>query len=117
MVSGRILNWRDAYVARHGEAEYPPLDTAISVARTLRLEDGAGQRDYMDGDKLRLYRALSRAPFPKSYVGKVFLTAFLGTHVPLLALLAHFVRLRRFGWAGALRILSVTIPATLGGRL
>ena len=71
----------------------------------------------MGEDQLRLYRALSRAPFPKSYVGKVFLTAFLGTHVPLLALLAHFVSLRRFGWAGALRILSVTIPATLGGRL
>jgi len=54
---------------------------------------------------------LSRAPFPKSYVGKVFFTAFLGTHVPLLALLVYFVRRRHF----ALRILSVTVPATLGG--
>ena len=66
-------------------------------------------------DQLRLYRALSRAPFPKSYVGKVFFTAFLGTHVPLLALLFYFVRRRRFGLGGALRILSVTVPATLGG--
>ena len=41
----------------------------------------------MGDDQLRLYRTLSRAPFPKSYVGKVFLTAFFGTHVPLLALL------------------------------
>jgi diguanylate cyclase (GGDEF)-like protein len=69
----------------------------------------------MDDEQLRLYRTLSRAPFAKSYVGKVFLTAFLGTHVPLLALLAYFVRYRHFGLAGALRILSVTVPATLGG--
>src|SRR4028119_1338877 len=69
----------------------------------------------MGRDELRLYRALSRAPFPKSYLGKVFLTAFLGTHVPLLALLAYLVRLRRFGVGASLRILSVTVPATLGG--
>jgi diguanylate cyclase (GGDEF)-like protein len=69
----------------------------------------------MGDDQLRLYRTLSRAPFPKSYVGKVFLTAFCGTHLPLLALLIYFVRHRRFGLEGALRILSVTVPATLGG--
>src|ERR687894_315273 len=69
----------------------------------------------MGDDQLRLYRTLSRAPFPKSYVGKVLLTAFFGTHVPLLALLVYFVRDRRFGLGGALRILSVTVPATLGG--
>ena len=69
----------------------------------------------MDNDKLRLYRALSRAPYPKSYVGKIFLTAFLGTHLPLLALLVYFERRRRFGLRSALRILSVTVPATLGG--
>jgi len=69
----------------------------------------------MGEDQLKLYRALSRAPFPKSYVGKVFFTAFLGTHVPLLALLFYFVRRRHFGWVGALRILSVTVPATVGG--
>jgi len=69
----------------------------------------------MGDDQLRLYRTLSRAPFPKSYVGKVFLTAFLGTHVPLLTLLVYFARHRRSGPGGALRILSVTAPATLGG--
>lgn len=69
----------------------------------------------MGRDELRLYRALSRAPFPKSYLGKVFLTAFLGTHVPLLAQLTYLVRLRRFGVGASLRILSVTVPATLGG--
>jgi len=39
----------------------------------------------------------------------------LGTHVPLLALLAYLVRFRRFGVGASLRILSVTVPATLGG--
>src|SRR5215213_2234478 len=69
----------------------------------------------MGEDELRLYRALSRAPFPKSYLGKVFLAAFLGTHVPLLALLAYLVRYRSFGVRDTLRILLVTVPATLGG--
>jgi hypothetical protein len=44
----------------------------------------------MGDDQLRLYRILSRALFPKSYVGKVILTAFFGTHVPLLALIVYF---------------------------
>lgn len=66
----------------------------------------------MDEDQLRLYRMLSWAPFPRSYVGKVFLSAFLGTHVPLLALLGYFVRRRRFTASGAFRVLSVTVPAT-----
>jgi hypothetical protein len=69
----------------------------------------------MDEDRLRLYRMLSRAPFPKSYVGKVFLSAFLGTHVPLLALLVYLVHRRRFATSGALRITSVTVPATAVG--
>ena len=69
----------------------------------------------MDKDQLKLFRALSRAPFPNSYVGTVFLTAFIGTHVPLVALLVYFVRRRRFAIGGVLRILSVTVPATLGG--
>ena len=69
----------------------------------------------MSNEELRLYRALSRAPFPRSYLGKVFLAAFLGTHVPLLALLAYLVRFRSFGVRDTMRILSVTVPATLGG--
>ena len=64
---------------------------------------------------LRLYAALSQAPFPKSYLGKVFLMAFLGTHAPLLALLAYRMRYRAFGSRAMVRILSVTVPATLGG--
>ena len=58
----------------------------------------------MAANKLRLYRALARAPFTKRYVGKVLPTAFLGTHVPLLALLVYLVRRRRFALAGVLCI-------------
>lgn len=71
----------------------------------------------MGDEQLRLYRILSRTPFPKSYVGKVFLTAFFGTHLPLLSLLFYFVRDRRFGFGGTMRILSVSVPATLGGTV
>jgi predicted signal transduction protein with EAL and GGDEF domain len=69
----------------------------------------------MGEDQLGPYRALSRAPYPKSYVGKVFLTPFLGTHVPLLALLVYFVRCR-FALEDARCVLSATVPATLAGR-
>jgi len=57
----------------------------------------------MGEDQLRLYSILSRAPFPKSYVGKVFLTAFFGTHVPLLALLVYFVRRPSRYWSASSR--------------
>ena len=70
----------------------------------------------MSEDQLRLYRALSRAPLPKSYLGKVFLMAFLGLHVPLLALLIYVLRNRNFGLRASLRILSVTVPATTSSR-
>jgi hypothetical protein len=51
-------------------------------------------------EQLSLYRILSRARFPKHFVGKVFLTAFFGTTLPLLALLVCFARHRRFGQGG-----------------
>ena len=69
----------------------------------------------MGKDGLRLYSALSRAPFPKSYPGKVFLAAFLGTHIPLLALVAHLVRDPSVASRERARILAVALAATLGG--
>ena len=38
-----------------------------------------------------------------------------GSYVPLLALLAYLVHFRHFGLRATLRILSVTVPATLVG--
>jgi diguanylate cyclase (GGDEF)-like protein len=69
----------------------------------------------MGKDQLKLYSALSRASFPKSYAGKVLLSAFLGTHVPLLALIAHLVRDPRIGFKDKIRILAVALAATLVG--
>jgi diguanylate cyclase (GGDEF)-like protein len=69
----------------------------------------------MEKDGLGLYAALSRAPFPKSYPAKVLFLAFLGTHVPLLALIAHLVGDPRLGPRDKARVLAVALLATLGG--
>jgi diguanylate cyclase (GGDEF)-like protein len=75
-------------------------------------EEGSGTGN----EDLKLYATLSRAPFPKSYLGKVFLAAFLGTHVPLLSLVVYLARdPRRIGSRATVRILSVALLATLGG--
>ncbi len=41
------------------------------------------------GLRLRAYALLSRSLFPRSYLGKVLLAAFVGTHIPLLALVLY----------------------------
>ena len=69
----------------------------------------------MRRDGLGLYTALSRAPFPKSYPGKVFFSAFLGTHAPLLALIAHLARDPRLRPREKARVLAVALLATLAG--
>ena len=51
---------------------------------------------------------------PEELRGKGLLAAFLGTHVSLLALLVYFVRRCRLALGSALRVPSVTVPATLG---
>jgi diguanylate cyclase (GGDEF)-like protein len=71
--------------------------------------------DRVGRDKLGLYSALSRAPFPKSYPGKVLLPAFLGTHAPLLALVAHLAHDPRTGSGDKTRILAIALAATAGG--
>jgi diguanylate cyclase (GGDEF)-like protein len=75
-------------------------------------EEGSGTGN----EDLKLYATLSRAPFPKSYLGRVFLAAFLGTHVPLLSLVVYLARdPRRIGSRATGRILSVALLATLSG--
>ena len=66
--------------------------------------------------KLSLYRALSRLPRPRTYLGKFLLTAFLGVHVPLIAVVCY-VTARSQQWEGALPILLVALAATLVGTL
>ena len=63
---------------------------------------------------LQLYARLSALPRPKSYIGKIFLVAFAGTHVPLLSAVLYPAfsspEIDR-----ALPILFVTLGATLVG--
>lgn len=65
-------------------------------------------------DALRIYRALSQLPAPRSYTGKIFLVAFLGTHIPLLTAVGY-TALSSLAWAQAWPILKVTLGATLVG--
>jgi signal transduction histidine kinase len=67
-------------------------------------------------DKLNIYRFLSRFRWPQSYLGKFLLTAFLGVHVPLIALVAY-VATSTYDWGTALPVLIVAVVATLLGTL
>lgn len=69
----------------------------------------------MDDKGLHVYAFLSRLPFPKSYLGKIFLAAFLGTHVPLIALVLYFILFSPVGFGPMLGIFAVIILATILG--
>jgi diguanylate cyclase (GGDEF)-like protein len=65
---------------------------------------------------LYLYSSLDRFKFLKnSYIAKIMMVAFLGTHIPLLTLLFSFVISHSFSWAMTLQVLSITLVATLVG--
>ncbi|WP_066345697.1 hypothetical protein [Geminocystis sp. NIES-3708] len=53
--------------------------------------------------QLKLYTLLSQLKFPKSYLGKIMLVAFLGTHIPLLSLFFY-----------AIAVTSLTTDAKIG---
>ncbi len=52
---------------------------------------------------------------PRSYIGKILLVAFLGTHIPLLTLLAHFIISNSLSTSATTRALAVALVATLAG--
>lgn len=65
---------------------------------------------------LNVYSMLSRLrPLQKTYQGKIMAVAFLGTHVPLLALLGYFVVVTSLNYYMALRVLAIALVATLAG--
>ncbi len=67
---------------------------------------------------MRAYTLLSRALFPKSYLGKIMLGAFVGIPIPLLALVLYLFLIARIDLAEALPTLAVVLVATvLGGAL
>ncbi len=65
---------------------------------------------------LRLYRAIGRIPgLQRSFKAKVLTIAFLGTHVPLLTILAYFIVQNAATQAMAIQVLLVALLATLIG--
>lgn len=68
--------------------------------------------------KLGLYGFLARfRVLKRSYIAKIMAVAFLGTHVPLLVLLLSFVLSPTYTWEMTLRVLIITLLATLGGTV
>ncbi len=55
------------------------------------MADDRSNPPSMSGSGLRIYALLARLPLAKSYSGKIMLSAFLGVHVPLIALVLYLV--------------------------
>ncbi len=65
---------------------------------------------------MRVYALMSRLPLPRSYLGKILLVAFLGTHVPLIALALYLLALPpTIGFGSKLSVFAVVLVATLLG--
>ena len=79
---------------------HPHLET---VGKTQRPDDPA------------IYALLSKLGFPKSYQGKIMLVTFLGTLVPLIALVFYLLLGSSVGIGPALRILALMVAVTLLG--
>jgi diguanylate cyclase (GGDEF)-like protein len=70
------------------------------------------------GLRLWAYTLLSRALFPKSYLGKIMLGAFVGIPIPLVALVLYLFLIARIDLAEALPTLALVLVATVvGGAL
>ena len=85
------------------------------MARRLLAPAAASERPGSQGRRLRGYARLSRALFPRSYLGKVFLLAFVGTHVPLVALVAYLLLVAHPAFSPASAVFVVALAATLVG--
>src|SRR5918997_4133837 len=78
-------------------------------------EDNVGRGDQAADGGLMTYALLSRLGFPKSYQGKILLIVFLGTHVPLVALVGYLLLSSPIGMRPALNVLVLLLIATLAG--
>ena len=79
------------------------------------LEEHVGRGNASAEGGLRIYALLSRLGFPKGYQGKILLVVFLGTHVPLVALVLYLLLSSPVGMRPALNILALLLLATLAG--
>lgn len=62
---------------------------------------------------LSFYKLISNLKKPKSYTGKLFLIAFIGTHIPLISILVYLIFLTPI--EGRVSVLIITLIATLVG--
>ena len=74
-------------------------------------------RQRTNGDSLRVYTFLSRFQRPKSYLGKIMLTAFVGTSIPLLLVFIYAVSSAELAPAAKIQVLLVALSATLVGAV
>jgi diguanylate cyclase (GGDEF)-like protein len=65
----------------------------------------------------KLYALLARLPRPKSYLGKILLSAFLGIHAPLIALVLYLVFAAPIDLRASLTVLVIVLVATLFGTV
>lgn len=62
---------------------------------------------------MRAYALLSQLPYLKSYLGKIMVAAFLGTHIPLVALVVFLLVVTPIDFSSALYILVIVLVATI----
>ena len=67
--------------------------------------------------RMRAYVNLSRWLFAESYLGKILLAAFVGTHLPLLVLIFYLFFVAGVGFGEALTIVAVALLATVLGSV
>jgi diguanylate cyclase (GGDEF)-like protein len=79
----------------------------------LVAQDQNGESTNGSGPKI--YALLTRLPLPKSYLGKIMVSAFLGTHVPLIALVLYLVFAASLNLRSSLTVLVIVLVATLFG--
>ena len=65
------------------------------------------------GASLRVYTILSRIPWPRRFSSRLMLVCFLGTHLPLIALIVGIAATVGFGQIGVQIALALTLAATL----
>jgi diguanylate cyclase (GGDEF)-like protein len=85
------------------------------MLRTRGSEDHVGREDESADDDLRIYALLSRLGFPKSYRSKIVLVTFLGTYMPLVALVLYLLLSLPGSLRPPLHILALLLAVSLVG--
>ena len=69
----------------------------------------------MQEESLKIYKSLSRFPFPNSYLGKIMLVTSFGIQVPLIILIVYSVYSNPQGYESPMKILVSTVVASVLG--